>query len=149
MTQTRFNTGLRSSDTAEWSTPSEFYTQLNTQYGPFTLDPCATTENAKCERFYTLEEDGLTQSWAGETVFMNPPYGAEIKEWMRKAWIESQQGALVVCLVPSRTDTDWWHRFAMKGEVTFIRGRIKFGGAQFNAPFPSAVVVFAPRTSNE
>ncbi len=75
---------------------------------------------------------------------MNPPYGREIKKWMEKAYLESTKGAVVVCLVPARTDTAWWHDYAMLGKVRFIRGRLKFSGAKHSAPFPSAVVVFRP-----
>jgi hypothetical protein len=77
---------------------------------------------------------------------MNPPYGRGISVWMEKAYNESRQGALVVCLIPSRTDTLWWHNYAMKGEIRFIKGRIKFGGHENPAPFPSAVVIFRPPT---
>jgi len=73
---------------------------------------------------------------------MNPPYGREIAAFMRKAYEESLNGATVVCLVPSRTDTEWWHRYATRGQAIFLRGRLKFGGASTSAPFPSAVVIF-------
>lgn len=73
---------------------------------------------------------------------MNPPYGRTIGAWMRKAYEESLKGAVVVCLVPARTDTAWWHDYAAKGKVRFLRGRLKFEGAKANAPFPSALVVF-------
>ena len=76
---------------------------------------------------------------------MNPPYGREIGKWMLKAFHEACNGATVVCLVPARTDTAWWHDFAMKGDITFIRGRLKFGGHKNNAPFPSAIVVFGDK----
>ena len=76
---------------------------------------------------------------------MNPPYGKEIGAWMQKAYESAQGGALVVCLVPARTDTKWWHEYAAKGEVTFVRGRLKFGGQKNSAPFPSAIVVFEPK----
>jgi phage N-6-adenine-methyltransferase len=132
-----------SSSTDEWATPASFFNKCNEQYGPFDLDPCATDENHKCDNYYTRESNGLAHDWVGR-VWMNPPYGREIGEWMRKAWIESTRGALVVCLVPSRTDTAWWHDYAAKGEVTFIRGRLKFGGHENPAPFPSALVVFKP-----
>ena len=79
---------------------------------------------------------------------MNPPYGRAIAAWMKKAFEESRLGALVVCLVPSRTDTAWWHDYAAKGEITFVRRRLKFGGAQTSAPFPSAVVVFKPKSND-
>jgi phage N-6-adenine-methyltransferase len=108
----------------------------------FDLDPCASAENAKCERYFTRAEDGLKQEWTGR-VFMNPPYGREIAKWVAKAWEAAQATAeLVVCLVPARVDTRWWHTYAARGEVEFLPGRLRFGGATSGAPFPSAVVVF-------
>ena len=133
--------GMMSSATAEWSTPQDLFDRLDEEFA-FTLDPCCTHENAKCEKHYTAAEDGLAQSWAGERVFMNPPYGRVIGRWMEKAWLSAQLGALVVCLVPARTDTAWWHDFAMKGEIRFLRGRLRFGGGRGSAPFPSAIVIF-------
>ena len=138
-----------SSRTDEWSTPADFFERLNKKFA-FTLDPCSTHENAKCEKHFTKAEDGLSKDWGKETVFMNPPYGRAIGRWMEKALRASRNGATVVCLVPARTDTNWWDRFAVKGEVTFIRGRLQFGDAKHPAPFPSALVVFrpaAPRSS--
>lgn len=132
-----------SSKSDEWSTPEDFFGKLQVEFGPFELDPCATTENAKCAAFYTKSDNGLIQPWAPRKVFMNPPY-SEINLWMAKAFEESRKGALVVCLVPSRTDTAWFHDHAMKGEVRFIRGRLKFGGSKNSAPFPSALVIFRP-----
>lgn len=132
-----------SSKTDLWSTPQEFFDQLNAEFG-FTLDACATPDNAKCTKYFTREDDGLAQIWEG-IVWMNPPYGRGIEPWVRKAYESAQAGALVVCLVPSRTDTKWWHEYCMKGEVRFVKGRLKFGGAKENAPFPSAVVVFRGR----
>lgn len=107
----------------------------------FNLDVCATKVNAKCEKYYTKKEDGLSQQWHGN-CWMNPPYGREIGKWMKKALEASKEGALVACLVHARKDTAWWHEYAMKGEIRFIRGRLKFGGSQNSAPFPSAVVIF-------
>ena len=132
-----------SSATPEWSTPQEFFDRLNATHR-FTLDPCCTHQNAKCVKHYTAAENGLDHSWQGERVFMNPPYGREISAWMKKAYEESRGSAFVVCLVPARTDTAWWHDYAIKGEVTFIRGRLKFGAGKNSAPFPSAVVTFKP-----
>ena len=129
------------SATDEWPTPRDFFAAQDAKWG-FTLDPCATAENAKCAKFYDRSANGLAQSWAGERVWMNPPYGREIGKWMKKAHEESERGALVVCLVPARTDTAWWHDFAAKGRVEFIRGRLKFGDGKNAAPFPSALVVF-------
>lgn len=133
-----------SSATPEWYTPHDFFAGLDAEFN-FTLDPCCTHENAKVEKHYTREDDGLSQSWAEEVVFMNPPYGREIGAWMRKAHESAAFGATVVCLVPSRTDTAWWHNYAMHGEIRFLRGRLKFGGCENPAPFPCAVVVFRPR----
>ena len=132
---------LMSSESTEWETPDEFFTEMNTLYGAFTTDVCATPENAKCPMYYTKDTNGLTQSWSG-ICWMNPPYGREIKGWMKKAYNESLRGVRVVCLVPARTDTVWWHDYAIKGQITFIKGRLKFKGAKHSAPFPSAIVVF-------
>ena len=129
-----------SSKSDMWSTPKYLYDQLDATFN-FDLDPCATKENAKCSRYFTKEDDGLSKEWSG-SVFMNPPYGREISKWMKKAYICSLQGTTVVCLVPARTDTNWWHEYAMKGDITFIRGRLKFGEHRNSAPFPSAIVVF-------
>ena len=131
-----------SSKTDMWATPQAFFDKYDQIYR-FELDVCATDENAKCEKYFTEEDDGLAQEWTG-VCFMNPPYGREIIQWMRKAYESSLRGATVVCLVPARTDTKWWHEYAMMGEIEFIRGRLKFGDAKNSAPFPSAVVVFAP-----
>lgn len=129
-----------SSETDVWATPQDFFDRYNKIFN-FDLDVCALPENAKCERFFTPEINGLSQSWSG-SVWMNPPYGRGIGEWVKKAYESSRQGATVVCLLPARTDTKWWHDYVMKGEIEFIRGRLKFGGAKNNAPFPSAVVTF-------
>lgn len=133
-----------SSKTCEWATPDWFFDQLDAEFH-FTLDPCSSHENAKCEKHFTLEDDGLSKDWAGEVVYMNPPYGREIPKWIKKAHDASQRGATVVCLVPSRTDTAWWHDYAAKGDVRFLRGRLKFGGHVNSAPFPCAVVIFRPK----
>lgn len=132
---------LFTSDSDEWETPQAFYDLLDTEFH-FTLDPCATAENAKCKKFYTKEQDGLRALWWVHTVFVNPPY-SQIKEWVRKCYEEAQSGAAVVMLIPSRTDTRYWHDYVMKAaEIRFVRGRLKFAGAKNSAPFPSAVVVF-------
>jgi len=131
---------LFSSERDDWETPYEFFKKYDDIYH-FDLDVCASENNHKCTRYFTKEEDGLKQTWRG-TCWMNPPYGREIYKWMEKAYLSSQEGATVVCLVPSRTDTQWWHDYAMKGEIEFIKGRLKFVGAKHSAPFPNAVVVF-------
>ncbi len=129
-----------SSKTDLWATPQKFFDKYDAIFN-FTLDVCATKDNAKCAAYYTIEDNGLTQSWTG-VCWMNPPYGREIGVWMKKAYESSLQGATVVCLVPSRTDTKWWHDYAMQGQIEFIKGRLKFGDAKNSAPFPSAIVVF-------
>jgi len=131
-----------SSATDEWETPQKLFDELNESYR-FILDVCATAENTKCENFYTKEDNGLTKDWKGR-CWMNPPYGRNIKYWVKKAYESARDnGAIVVCLLPSRTDTAWWHDYVLPyGEVTFIRGRLKFGNAKNSAPFPSALVVF-------
>jgi phage N-6-adenine-methyltransferase len=129
-----------SSETDNWATPQAFFETLNAEFN-FDLDVCADELNAKCARFFTKEQDGLTQSWKG-VVWCNPPYGREIGFWLEKAVESWKAGATVVLLVPSRTDTRWWHDYAMQGEIRFIKGRLKFGNATTPAPFPSAVIVF-------
>jgi len=135
-----------SSATDLWSTPQDFFDEQNAIYG-FTLDVCATADNAKCARYFTEADNGLEQPWHG-ACWMNPPYGRAIGLWMRKAYESHLTGATVVCLVPSRTDTRWWHDYAMKGQIEFIRGRLKFGDAKNSAPFPSALVVFSKGNKN-
>jgi phage N-6-adenine-methyltransferase len=137
-----------SSKTDDWATPQAFFDKLHAEFH-FTLDPCATAENTKCSSFITESQDGLKQPWGKEIVFMNPPYGRAIRDWVEKAYRSSLTGATVVCLIPSRTDTSYWHDFIFgKAEVRFVRGRLKFSGAVFNAPFPNAVVIFRPLVSD-
>lgn len=133
-----------SSQTDDWATPPWVFRELDAEFG-FELDVCATPENAKCARYFTRDDDGLAQEWRG-VCWMNPPYGETIGRWMEKALASSKAGATVVCLVPARTDTAWWHDYAAKGEVRFLRGRLTFGNAKNPAPFPSAVVVFRRAT---
>lgn len=135
---------LFSSESCEWATPQDFFNKMNELYGPFDLDVCATAANAKCAKYYTKEDNALVQDWVkdGPVCWMNPPYGKTIRDWMKKAYEESQRGATVVCLVHARTDTKWFHDFAIKGDLTFVKGRLKFGGMKNSCPFPSVVVVF-------
>jgi len=130
-----------SSKTDEWATPQDFFDKVVEEFGKFDLDPCCTVESAKARNFFTKESDGLNRFWHGK-VWMNPPYGREIGKWMKKAYESAVDNTMVVCLVPARTDTKWWHDYAMEGEVRFIRGRLKFGGHKNSAPFPSALVIF-------
>tara|TARA_E500000331_G_scaffold340017_1_gene370898 strand:+ start:8983 stop:9459 length:477 start_codon:yes stop_codon:yes gene_type:complete len=133
-----------SSKTGDWATPQDFFDKLNWRYGPFDLDPCASTHNTKCANFYTEIEDGLSKDWTGHTVFVNPPYGRGIEKWIEKAYNTAKnENSRVVMLIPARTDTKYWHSYVMKAaEVHFVKGRLKFGAAKNCAPFPSAVIVF-------
>lgn len=130
------------SESNEWYTPFDLYETLDKEFN-FNLDPCATDDNAKCDNYYTIDDDGLSQEWNGN-VFVNPPYGREIKHWVEKSFKESQMDNVIVMLIPSRTDTRYWHDwiFGKASEIRFIKGRLKFGGSKNSAPFPSAVVIF-------
>lgn len=136
-------TPLFTSLTDEWPTPRRLFDALHAEFC-FTLDPCATEANAKCGRYFTRAEDGLKQDWSRDAVFMNPPYGRIIGHWVKKAYESARQGALVVSLLPARTDTRWWHDYVMRGEIRLLRGRLTFEGGKYPAPFPSAIVVFRP-----
>jgi len=132
-----------SSKTDMWSTPQVFFDLLDKEFH-FTLDPCATKDNAKCKKFYTESDDGLKQNWGGHTVFCNPPYGREIGKWVQKCSEESKkQNTLCIMLIPARTDTKWFHQYIYgKAEIRFIKGRLKFGDCKNSAPFPSMIVIF-------
>ena len=135
---------LWSSNKMDWSTPQDFFDKLNEEFR-FTLDPCADDINHKCDKYYTEKQDGLKQDWSGESVFCNPPYGRSISKWVKKCYEEVYRGGcdLAVMLVPSRTDTRWFHDYIYKrAEIRFVKGRLKFGGASQDAPFPSMVVIF-------
>jgi len=135
-----------SSKSNEWATPQDFFDELDEEFH-FTLDPCSTHENCKCERHYTIEEDGLSKGWAAHTVFANPPYGGNVAPWIKKAYDESKKGATVVCLITSSTDRSYWHDyiFPYAAQIRFIRGRLKFGNSKSGAPFASAVVIFSDK----
>ncbi|CUQ03552.1 DNA N-6-adenine-methyltransferase [Anaerotruncus colihominis] len=141
------NKALLSSKRLDWCTPRDFFDALDVEFH-FTLDAAATEKSAKCAKYYTPETDGLSASWAGETVFCNPPYGREIKAWIKKGFEEGQQsGTTVVLLIPSRTDTEYFHKYILgKAEIRFLKGRLKFtdeeGLTQDAAPFPSMLVIY-------
>ena len=137
--------GMFTSRTDEWETPQYLFDELNEQFG-FETDVCALPWNTKCAKYFTPEQNGLSQEWRG-VCWMNPPYGRQIGLWVEKAYKSSKNGATVVCLLPSRTDTAWWHDYCMKGEIKFLRGGLKFGDSKNSAPFPSAVVIFRGYTS--
>mgnify|MGYP001030497106 CR=1 FL=1 len=126
----RITRGLFSSTTCEWRTPKALYQALDAEFA-FDDDPCPIGGT-----------DGLKREW-GQCVYMNPPYGHEITPWVKRAYEHSLTGAVVVCLLPSRTDTRWWHEYVMKArEIRFIRGRLHFNDSPQGAPFPSCIAVF-------
>ena len=131
------------SDSVEWSTPQYLFDALDAEFR-FNLDVCATHDNTKCEKYYTKEEDGLARDWSGFRCWMNPPYGREIGKWIKKASESVKHGGgVVVCLVPARTDTAYWHQYAMQAtEIRLISKRVKFGDSNQGAPFPSAILIF-------
>ena len=132
------NKGLFTSNTDLWETPQDFFDGLNKEFG-FDLDVCALPENAKCERYFTPEKDGLDQEWKG-TVWCNHPYGKQVGKWVEKAY---KSNCTVVMLLPARTDTKWFHDYIYrKDEIRFVKGRLKFGGSKIPAPFPSMVVIY-------
>ena len=151
------NKALLSTGKDDWETPTEFFKELDKEFH-FTLDACASKENAKCEKYYTLEENGLLQDWSGETVFCNPPYSRKGNQdaWIKKCYEESQKpNTTVVALIPARTDTIRFHDYIWNGkakEVRFLKGRLCFelngkpvtdkNGKIAPAPFPSMVVVW-------
>jgi phage N-6-adenine-methyltransferase len=128
----------------DWETPAALFSELDAEFG-FTLDAAASATNAKCPCFYDRSDDGLQQDWSGEVVWLNPPFGAAVLDWVRKAYESSLAGATVVCLVAARTDTAWFHDYALRGEIRFLRGRLTFVGADRPAPFLCMLVIFRPR----
>ena len=134
-----------SSKDDSWETPPSLFNILDMEFN-FTLDPCCTKQTAKCKKFFTKEEDGLIQDWSRDIVFVNPPYGREIGKWVEKSYNEAKKGAKVVMLIPSRTDTKWFHDFIYnKAEIRFLKGRIRFlqNKKELNAaPFPTMLIIF-------
>lgn len=135
------NDSVFSSQSCEWGTPVELFQRLDQEFH-FSLDVCATASNAKCPRFFTRQDDGLSQPWVGR-VWMNPPYGRGIDKWVAKA---ASCHKLCVCLLPVRSDTRWWHAYVMKAaEIRLLTRRLSFQGATNKAPFPAAIVIFDPK----
>jgi site-specific DNA-methyltransferase (adenine-specific) len=150
----------------EWSTPQDFYDALDAEFH-FVVDAAATADNAKVGTYYGPDRshpgyaDALAVDWAQWLRFgtgrhwCNPPY-SKCREFVAKAAQERQRGVLTVMLLPARTDTRWFHDHLWQGgqagyrgprpgiEIRFWRGRLKFGGNNNSAPFPSMVVVFRP-----
>lgn len=136
------NRVVLSSDRMDWATPRAFFTAMHDEFA-FDIDVCASPENACLPTYWTEQDDALSKSWNGMSCWMNPPFGHGIGKWVKKAYTEATNGARVVCLLPSRTDTSWWHDYVRNAkEIRFIRGRMRFSGHAVNAPFPCAVVVF-------
>ena len=146
-----FTSGMRSSNDDTWTTPLNFFEKLDDEF-LFSLDAAAlSTSTLVPHNWYGPDHpdldrrDAFTRNWKldanGGAIWLNPPYGRTISAWVGKADSESRSGGVVVCLVPARTDTNWWHNYCIRHEIRFIRGRLKFGDGKNSAPFPSAVVV--------
>lgn len=133
---------MYSSKSDEWATPNKFFESLDEEFN-FDLDAAASDDNHKCKEYFTIEKDGLSQSWAGCRVFCNPPY-SQIDKWVEKAFRETRNdNTLVVLLIPSRTDTRYFHNYIyQRAEIRFVKGRLKFGDGKNSAPFPSMLVIF-------
>lgn len=128
---------LYSSARETWATPAAVYEALDAEFR-FTFDPCPLMNPQKAG-LSLWGTDGLAKSWVGRRVFCNPPYGPGIDKWLAKA----PEADLAVYLLPARTDTRWWHSYAMRAdEIRFLRGRLRFGDAKTGAPFPSVVLVY-------
>lgn len=140
------NPGMYTSDDDAWATPQDIFDKLNKLFGPFDLDPAASSSNAKCEKYYTRLDSGLRASWYGHSVFLNPPYGRDIHRWMRKCSMERFSCKVIVALIPGRTDARWFQEYVLShvSELYFVRGRIKFEGSFNSAPFPSIIAVYHP-----
>lgn len=141
---------LTSSAKEDWETPMWLFDRLDAEFD-FTLDAAADAKNHKCNKFFTIRDDALSKTWQGERVFCNPPYGKGVGKWLQKAYNEVMHGRchLAVLLVAARTDTIWFHDFVLgKAEIRFIRGRLRFGEAKVNAPFPSMVVIYRKESHN-
>jgi phage N-6-adenine-methyltransferase len=132
-------------DMAIHPTPRDFFDQLNKEFH-FTLDPCATSKNAKCRTYFTKKDDGLTRDWGSQVVFCNPPYGKSMRDWARKCFEASRAGAIVVLLAHARTDPRWFHDwvYGKAEQIRFVRGRLKFSDGRQSAPFPSLVAIYRP-----
>jgi phage N-6-adenine-methyltransferase len=130
-----------------WRTPDEIFKPLHDEFR-FTLDPCCEIGTSKCLQFFTPDDDGLKQHWAFQRVFCNPPYSrGNIDKWVEKCYYESEfNGALVVALLPVSTSSKWFHNYIWKvADIRFIKGRVKFVGAESTAPFSSMIVIWHPK----
>ena len=127
----------------KWETPDKIFSLLNEEFG-FTLDPCCEIHTAKCDKYFTEAEDGLLQDWSGEVVFVNPPYSrGNIDKWMKKCYDESLKGTIIVALIPVSSSAKWWHEYVWnKSHIHYFKGRIRFVGAPFTAPFSSCLAIY-------
>ena len=136
-----------SSNNEEWETPRWLYDKLDATWH-FDLDAASSDENALCEHHFTKSDNALIQDWGGYRVWLNPPYGRSMGDWMKKAAMESRKpGTIVVCLIPARTDTAWYWDWVVPyaAEIQPLRGRVRYclGGRELNSsPFPSMLVRF-------
>jgi phage N-6-adenine-methyltransferase len=130
----------------DWETPQELFDEMNKEFH-FTLDAAASQENSKVEEFISKEQDAFKVDWGTNVCWLNPPYGRgyPLVSWVKRAHEQSLAGATVVMLIPARTNTNWFHDYCLAhGEVRFIRGRPKFGGATHGLPQPLCFVIFRP-----
>lgn len=141
-TKKQYSSGLYSRASDDWETPQWLFDEYDKKFH-FDLDPCASEKNHKCEKYFTISDDGLSKTWAGHTVWCNPPYGSAIKNWVKYCYEQSKAGATVVALLPARTDTKWFHEYVYKrAEIRFLKGRLRFNDSGWNAPFPSMIAIF-------
>lgn len=135
------NNNLFTSNRQDWETPDDLFDKLHEEFH-FTLDVCANQFNKKLDTYYSIEDDAFSKEWVGN-CWMNPPYGRDISKWIEKAFNSGKaSGATVVCLLPVRSDTIWWHKYCMNGEIRFINKRLKFKNSNNMATFPNAIVIF-------
>jgi len=146
-----FKNGRFNSKKQDWITPNNIYFLLDQEF-KFDIDLAADENNSKCGVFFDEKKDAMSQSWAG-IGWLNPPYGNygkhSLQKWVKKSYDESRRlDCVVVMLIPSRTNTKWWHNYAMESsEIRFLNKRLSFGGSSNKAPFPSAIIVFSGRSS--
>lgn len=141
------NAYMPASQSDDWATPRDLWAKLDAIYN-FDVDAAASQANHLCLDWYGLDHDnpkrrdGLNALWNGQRVWINPPYGRIIAQWAKAAQRHADGGGSVVMLLPSRTDTRWFHEYCLPNDVEFIKGRLKFGGSKVSAPFPSMIVRF-------
>ena len=137
---------LMSSVKHDWETPPELFNCLNDEF-KFVLDACANDVNHKCDQYFTEKVDGLSQDWRHyNSIWINPPYGSDTVKWVSKAIAEHKlYGMTIVMLIASRTGTKTWHELIVPyaAQIRFLKGRVKFVGAESGATFDSAIIVFS------